>query len=87
MDRRGARGRARRACARGKRAAAALGRAGAADEQAQASVVGERAIGARAAGRAQQARPCAAWAWPRCWLGMLVGSAGPVWVLVNLAQF
>ena len=85
VDGRGAPRRARGVRARGRRAAAELGRVGATDEQAQARAAGEGAAGARAAWRAQQARPCAAWAWPGSWLGMLAGSAGPVWVLVNLA--
>ena len=40
-----------------------------------------------AATRRQCARPCAAWAWPGRWMGVLAGSVGPSWCTEHLAQF
>ena len=82
---------ARRAC--GKRGAATRGaRAEACKARVERSGRAGAGVGARSAGRERAGR--AAWApgarglgVPVRIVGMLAGSAGPVWVLVNLAQF
>ena len=49
--------------------------------------VGARGVGRERAGRVAWARGARGLDVPVHMVGMLAGSAGPVWVLMNLAQF
>ena len=82
----GGRGWGARAGAVGSWARAHAGRAGVGTTGAQAGV-GARGAGRERAGRAAWACGARGLGVPVRMVGMLAGSAGPVWVLVNLARF